>query len=128
VEEAHQVIHALLDAACFQAHRLPELFGGLSRQDVPFPVSYPSSCSPQAWAAASPLLCLRTILRLDPWVPHRKVWLSPALPSWINYLRVDRIPLAGRRVTVEVEGDDVHVEGLAGDIELIGEPRKPLTA
>jgi glycogen debranching enzyme len=128
VEEAHRVIHGLLDAASFQGNRLPELFGGLSRHEVPFPVSYPSSCSPQAWAAASPLMCLRLILRLDPWVPHDKVWLAPVLPPWINYLRVDRIPLAGRRVTVEVDGDDVRVEGLAADIELIGEPRKPLTA
>ncbi|MGH9280620.1 MAG: amylo-alpha-1,6-glucosidase [Acidimicrobiales bacterium] len=128
VEEAHRVIQGLIDAACFQSNRLPELFGGLSRYDVPFPVNYPSSCSPQAWAAASPLLCLRTILRLDPWVPHGRVWLAPALPPWINYLRIDRIPLAGRRVTVEVQGDETRVEGLADDIELVTEPRKPLTA
>ena len=128
VEEAHRVILALLDAAGYQQHRLPELFGGLSRHEMPFPVQYPSSCSPQAWAAASPLLFLRTILRLDPWVPHRKIWLSPTLPPWINYLRVDRIPLAGRRVTVEVDGEDVRVEGLTDDIEWVREPRKPLTA
>jgi glycogen debranching enzyme len=128
VEEAHRVILGLLDAAGYQGNRLPELFGGLSRHEVPFPVSYPSSCSPQAWAAASPLLFLRTILRLDPWVPHQKVWLSPALPPWIGYLRVDRIPLAGSRVTVEVEGDQFKVEGLAPEVELIEEPRKPLTA
>jgi glycogen debranching enzyme len=128
VEESHRVILGLLDAARHQLHRLPELFGGVSRQDLAFPVDYPSSCSPQAWAAASPLLFLRTILRLDPWVPHRKVWLSPTLPPWINYLRVDRIPLAGRRVTVEIDGGDVRVEGLSDDIELVAEPRKPLTA
>ena len=128
VEEAHRVILGLLDTAGYQGNRLPELFGGLSRQEVPFPVSYPSSCSPQAWAAAAPLLFLRTILRLDPWVPHHKVWLSPALPHRIGYLRVDRIPLAGSRVTVEVVDGDVKVEGLAPDVELIQEPRKPLTA
>jgi glycogen debranching enzyme len=128
VDEAHRVIRGLLDAAAYQQNRLPELFGGFAREDMPFPVQYPSSCSPQAWAAASPLLFLRTILRLDPWVPHRKVWLSPALPPWIRYLRVDRIPLAGRRVTVEVDGDDVRVEGLTDDIEWVREPRKPLTA
>ena len=128
VDESLQVIEGLIDAARHQGHRLPELFGGLSRRQVPFPVSYPSACSPQAWAAAAPLLCLRTILRLDPWVPRRKVWLSPVLPSWIGRLRIDRIPLAGGRVTVEVEGDDVRVDGLAEDIELVSEPRKPLTA
>jgi glycogen debranching enzyme len=127
-DEAHRVIRGLLDAAGYQQNRLPELFGGFGRDEMPFPVQYPSSCSPQAWAAASPLLFLRTMLRLDPWVPHQKVWLAPALPPWIHYLRVDRIPLAGRRVTVEVEGEDVRVEGLTDDIEWVREPRKPLTA
>ena len=50
------------------------------------PVGYPTSCSPQAWAAASPLLCLRTLLRLDPWVPYGKTWLCPNLPE------CDRLP------------------------------------
>ena len=128
VDEAHQVIVAMLDAAGGFGGRLPELFSGLAREDVPFPVSYPSSCSPQAWAAASPLLFLRSILRLDPWVPHGKVWLDPVLPKRMGRLRVDRIPIAGRRVTVEVENDSVTVEGLGDDIELLLHPRDPLTA
>ena len=128
VEEAHRVILACLDAAGGQGHRLPELFGGLSRKNVAFPVPYPSSCSPQAWAAASPLQFLRTLLRLDPWVPHDKVWLDPILPDRIGHLRVDRIPLGGRRVTVEVGDGEVKVEGLPTDIEWVREPRKPLTA
>jgi len=128
VDEAHRVIVAMLDAASYFGGRLPELFGGLSRDDVPFPVSYPSSCSPQAWAAASPLLFLRSILRLDPWVPHGKVWLDPLLPQGIGRLRVDRIPLAGRRVTVEVDQDSVSVEGLGDGIELLLHPRDPVTA
>ncbi len=127
VDDAHRVIMAMLDSAEGQGHRLPELFGGLSRQEVRFPVAYPSSCSPQAWSAASPLLFLRTLLRLDPWVPHGKVWLDPVLPERIGRLRVDRIPLGGRRVTVEVDGDDVSVEGLPPDIEWVRRPRKPLT-
>jgi glycogen debranching enzyme len=128
VEEAQRIVMALLDAAAHQGHRLPELFGGLSRREVAFPVAYPSSCSPQAWAAASPMLCLRILLRLDPWVPHGKVWLSPVLPDRIGHLLVDRIPLAGRRVTVEVNDGDVKVEGLPPHVEVVSEPRHPLTA
>ena len=128
VDEAQRVIMGLLDAAVHQGARLPELFSGLSRRDVPFPMSYPSSCSPQAWAAASPLLCLRTLLRFDPWVPHGKVWCSPVLPERIGRLCVDRIPLAGRRVTVEIEDGAVRVDGLPPEVELVQEPRHPLTA
>ena len=128
VEEAQRVMVGLLDASTHFGGRLPELFGGLGRDEVPFPVSYPSSCSPQAWAAASPLMFLRSILRLDPWVPHGKVWIDPVLPPALSRLRVDRIPLAGRRVTVEVDRHGMRAEGLGPGIELVQSPRDPLTA
>jgi hypothetical protein len=70
---------------------------------------------------------LRTLLRLDPWVPRGKVWLHPELPEQIEYLRVERIPLGGARVSVEVAGEDVKVEGLPVDLELVDAPRHPLT-
>jgi glycogen debranching enzyme len=126
VEEAHRVILAMLDAAAALGYRLPELFAGMSRAEFPTPVIYPTSCSPQAWAAASPLLFLRTLLRLDPWVPQGKVWLAPVVPPEIGWLRVERIPLAGGRVSVEVDGDDVKVEGLPPELDLITAPRNPL--
>ena len=125
VAEAHRVIRGLLDAAAAFDHRLPELFAGLDREEVPFPVGYPSSCSPQAWAAATPLMFLRLLLRLDPWVPHDKVWVAPLLPDWIGRLRVERIPLAGHRVTVDVAGDEVQIEGLPPHVEVIQTPRNP---
>ena len=127
VREAQRVIMSILDAAVAQGGRLPELFSGLERMELPIVVSYPTSCSPQAWAAASPLLMLRTLLRLDPWVPRGKVWLHPALPEQIGRLYVGRIPLAGARVSVIVEGDKVEVEGLPADLELVDAPRHPLT-
>ncbi len=43
-------------------------------------------------------------------------------------LCVARIPLAGRRVTVEVDRSSFKVEGLGPDIELVKSPRDPLTA
>lgn len=129
VDEAQAVVMGVLDAAVSQGGRLPELYSGLGRAELPTVVSYPTSCSPQAWASATPLLCLRTLLRFDPWVPHGKVWLSPALPEGMGPLQVQRIPLAGRRITVAVEADgSCSVEGLPPDIEVVTEPRHPLTA
>lgn len=128
VGEAQALIMALLDAAQCQGGRLPELYSGIPRSELPTLVSYPTSCSPQAWSAASPLLALRTLLRLDPWVPYGKVWLAPALPEQIGYLRVDRIPLGGGRVTVEVIDGEAKVEGLPPGLELVREPRSPVTA
>jgi glycogen debranching enzyme len=127
VREAQRVIMGMLDAAVLQGGRLPELFSGLDRTELPMVVGYPTSCSPQAWSAASPLLMLRTLLRLDPWVPRGKVWLHPALPGEIGRLRVDRIPLGGSRVSVDVRGDSVAVQGLPAGLELVEAPRHPLT-
>ena len=104
------------------------VFAGSSRDEIPLPVSYPTSCSPQAWAAASPLLCLRTLLRFDPWVPYGKTWLAPMVPEQFGPLRVEGIPLAGARVDVEVRNGTVVVEGLPEGIELIRTPRHPATA
>ena len=129
VEEAQEVILAVLDAAVSQGGRLPELYSGLDRAELPTVVSYPTSCSPQAWASGSPLLFLRTLLRFEPWVPHGKVWLSPVLPASLGGLQVQRIPLAGRRITISVDEDgSCSVDGLPPQIELVTEPRHPLTA
>jgi glycogen debranching enzyme len=119
---------AQLAAAETQGGRLPELFSGLDREELPSVVSYPTSCSPQAWASASPLLLLRSLLRFDPWIPHGKVWLAPDLPEAIGDLRVNRIPLAGGRVSIEVRDGATKIEGLPADIEVVGAPRDPLTA
>ena len=128
MDHAQRLVGSLFDAAMSLGGRLPELFSGFDRSEFSSPVGYPTSCSPQAWAAASPLLCLRIMLRLDPWVPYGKTWLAPLLPDGMKHLKVAGIPLAGSRVTVEVEGDDVLVSGLPKEIELILEPRHPGTA
>jgi len=127
-EPAQRLVLSLIDAAVAQGGRLPELYSGLDRSDFGVPVAYPTSCSPQAWSAASSLLCLRTLLRFDPWVPYGKTWLAPMVPPEIGRLRVEGIPLAGSRVNVEVVDGRVTVEGLPDGIELVETPRHPLTA
>ena len=127
VESAQRVIMALLDAAASQGGRLPELYSGLDRSEYPGVVAYPTSCSPQAWASAAPLLMLRTLLRFDPWVPHGKLWLDPVLPMEISRLCVQGIPLGGTRLTVRIDGGDVEVRGAPDDLEVMREPRRPLS-
>ena len=60
------LVDGALEAASHFDGRPPELFAGVSRDDVPVPVAYPSSCSPQAWASASVLLNVRSMLGLQP--------------------------------------------------------------
>jgi hypothetical protein len=91
------------------------------------PAAYPTSCSPQAWAAASPLLWLRTLLRLDPWAPARQLWVSPRLPERITRLQATGITIGGRRVTITAIGDELEITGLDG-YEVVTAPRPPLTS
>ena len=54
--EAATIADGLLAAASHTGGRLPEVMTGLTREPGHGPVPYPHSCSPQAWAAAAPLL------------------------------------------------------------------------
>ncbi|MDQ1494525.1 MAG: hypothetical protein QOG69_1008 [Actinomycetota bacterium] len=128
VEEAHQIIRGILDAAEASGGRLPELFSGMSRSDVAVPVSYPASCSPQAWAAATPLQFLRLLLRLDPWIPHGRIWLDPILPAGVDELTVSRIPVGGGAgMTVAVHDGLVEVSGVDPGVSVIRSGRPPVS-
>jgi glycogen debranching enzyme len=122
VDEALRIIEGLLAVAEATRGRLPELFAGFSRSELPTPAPYPTSCVPQAWAAASAHLVLRLLLRLDPWAPHNQLWVAPALPASIGRLRVEGIDIAGQKVTVDVEGDHCEITG-AGPLVVNTGPR-----
>ena len=123
VEESHRVMEGIVAAAGEFGHRLPELFAGFSRSEYPFPVAYPTSCSPQAWAAASPLLMLRTLLRFEPDVRNQRLNLAPAIPEWIGRFRLDGVALMGGQLAIEAEDDRlVAFDGPPG-LEVVDVPR-----
>jgi glycogen debranching enzyme len=86
--------------------------------DFAVPVPYPTSCSPQAWASAAPLLVLRALLGLEPNVPAGTVALDPVLLPGTSRLRLERVPLARGAVTIDVDGGDVTVDGMPGALVL----------
>ncbi len=65
-DEAATIAAAMLGAAPFFEHRLPEVFAGFPRSMTSVPVAFPTASRPQAWAAGTPLLLLTTLLRLRP--------------------------------------------------------------
>ena len=111
VDEALALGGQLL-AAAGPSHRLPELYSGLTPADLSIPVPYPASCSPQAWAAAAPLLVLRAMLGFEPDAPRRTITLDPRLPPDATTLALDGMPFGDERLTIEVERDAVAVRGL----------------
>lgn len=59
--QTRKLARGMVEAASRQGYRLPEVLAGYSRGDHPDPVPYPHACSPQAWAAATPLALLTAL-------------------------------------------------------------------
>ena len=118
-EAAAGVAAGLLAATDACQGRPPELFAGLSRNELPVPVPYPASCSPQAWASAAPLLLVRALLGLEPDAPGGRIELNPLLPRGTRHLEVADVPLAGGRVTIESDGDAVALRGLRPGLAVV---------
>ncbi len=85
-DDANRLAWALFEAAAAFDFRLPEVFAGYDRDATTVAVEYPTASSPQAWAAAAPLLAIRTILGLD--AEGDRVTSNPSLPMAIRQLRV----------------------------------------
>jgi glycogen debranching enzyme len=82
-DEAAILAQATLEAAAHFRYRLPEVFAGYPRRKTGFPVEYPTASSPQAWAAAAPLLLIRALLGLEPGGAT-----DPHLPDKIDHLEL----------------------------------------
>ncbi|MET1154717.1 glycogen debranching N-terminal domain-containing protein [Arthrobacter sp.] len=126
VEEAREVATGLFDAAIRFGGRLPELFCGFDRDEYDLPVPYPTSCSPQAWAAAAPVQLMRTLLRLDPYLPAGELWLDPTVPEDIGSFRADNVLLGNSRISLTATAQHGSVEGLPPGVTLRHGTRSPL--
>jgi len=125
VEHAQKVATGLLEAAGHFGYRLPELFCGFARSEFPEPVPYPASCSPQAWAAATPFSLLRSLLRFDPELPARQVSCAPEVPDRYLPLRISALRVSDLDIGIDVRRQDWHLTGLAGTgIEVVPPARR----
>lgn len=84
--------------------RLAELYCGFAPvEGVPEPVSYPVSCSPQAWAAGAGLLALRTLLGLEADSERGALTANPHLPHGWPRLTVRGLHAFGSPTAVTAE-------------------------
>jgi glycogen debranching enzyme len=123
VAEAQRIATGILDAAALSEGSLPELFCGFDRGEYPMPLPYPTSCSPQAWSAATPVQLMRALLGVDPWVPRRQVFFSPEWPDRYGPLTIQNLHVGAGHVTVHVGPDGASLTGLPPDIEVVRAPR-----
>jgi glycogen debranching enzyme len=124
IEQAQRVTDAIIDAAAPFGYRLPELFCGFDRDEFSMPVPYPTSCSPQAWAAAAPLLLLHSLLRFTPEVASGQLWCAPEIPDRYLPLRVSGLRVGKSRLSVDIGEGQWEITGLEPvTIEVIPTPR-----
>ena len=112
VEQAQRIATALLEAAEYSGGRLPELFCGFSRDQVGAPVPYPTACSPQAWAATTPIHLVASLMRYDADVSLGGLWMDPVLPASFGDLHITNAPIAGGRINIDITNSVPTVEGL----------------
>jgi glycogen debranching enzyme len=101
--EAAQLLSGFYDACRqFRHYRLPELFCGMARAEGDLVVSYPVSCSPQAWASGALFLMLRACLGLYPDAQRRTLKIvGPRLPPPLERIRIEGLRIGGTRLTLE---------------------------
>jgi len=104
--------------------RLPELFCGFPRKRSQSPTSYPVACSPQAWAAATPLSLLRSCFGIGFDPSARQITFdSPVLPPFVNEVQLHCLTVADTRLDVAIRrgetGASINVLGREGDVRVL---------
>ncbi|EFI50859.1 amylo-alpha-1,6-glucosidase [Afipia sp. 1NLS2] len=114
-----RIFKSLFDAASYMdLRRLPELYCGFQRGRQRGPTLYPVACSPQAWAAGTPLLLLQASLGLE-FDPGRNEILlqNPRLPHFLEDVTLRNLQLGQSSVDLLVRrhGTEVSLQVLRND-------------
>ncbi len=116
-QAAARLFEALFDASIYiELRRLPELFCGFQRRRGQGPTGYPVACSPQAWAAATPLALLQACLGIafEP-AEHTVIFERPTLPRFLDEVVLRGLSVDGGRADVMLRrvGEEVAMNVLA---------------
>jgi glycogen debranching enzyme len=115
-----QVFKGLFDAASYMdLRRLPELYCGFNRGRQRGPTLYPVACSPQAWAAGTPLMLLQSSLGLE-FNPDRNEILlrKPRLPAFLDEVTLRNLRLGQSVADVRLRRhgeEDVSIQVLRNE-------------
>jgi glycogen debranching enzyme len=103
-DDTARLFESLFAASTYvDLRRLPELICGFPRQRNRGPTFYPVACSPQAWAAATPLYLLQSCLGLSfEAEANRIIFRRPVLPAFLNEITLTGLSLPAGRVNVQV--------------------------
>ena len=130
--EVGQVARDISRAAShFLLNQLPELYSGVQRGEVDFPVQYLGANVPQAWAAGSAFALLQAILGICPDAPHGRLFIDPALPSWLPDITLLDLRLGRHHFNIRFwrDAEITRFEVLNGDARMVEQrPFRPVAS
>jgi glycogen debranching enzyme len=114
-----RIFQGLFDAASYmELRRLPELYCGFQRGRERGPTLYPVACAPQAWAAGTPLLLLKSSLGLEFDCDRNEILLrNPRLPPFLDEVTLRNLHLNQSAVDLMLRrhGNDVSLQVLRNE-------------
>ncbi len=114
-----RIFKGLFDAATYMdLRRLPELYCGFQRGRQRGPTLYPVACSPQAWAAGTPLMLLQSALGLEFDPDRNEIMLrNPRLPQFLEEVTLRNLRLGKSAVDLMLRrhGNDVSLQMLRNE-------------
>jgi glycogen debranching enzyme len=118
-----RIFKSLFEAASYMdLRRLPELYCGFQRGRERGPTLYPVACSPQAWAAGTPLLLLQSSLGLE-FNPDRNEILlrKPRLPPFLEEVTLRNLRLGQSIVDLMLRrhGTEVSLQVLRNEGQIM---------
>jgi glycogen debranching enzyme len=122
---AADVARSLIRTSTYFGGALPELVAGVEVGDViggSEPLPFPTACQPQAWAAAAPVLVLRSVLGLEVDLPRRTVHLNACVPDEWMPLTLHQVAVGPLRLTVRATDEGTTVAGLPDDVTVVHRP------
>ncbi|HEY9679982.1 MAG TPA: glycogen debranching N-terminal domain-containing protein [Oculatellaceae cyanobacterium] len=98
-----KIMDSMFSAAQAKATlRLPELFCGFSRRFSGVPIWYPVSCEPQAWAAGSMFMMLKSGLGLQAdALNHKLRVVNPTLPPFLTSLKIENLKVGQGKLSLQ---------------------------
>lgn len=120
--DAARIFEGLFAASTYiELRRLPELFCGFPRQRSTGPTFYPVACSPQAWAAGTPISLLQSCVGLSFRPGAGEIELDrPCLPDFLSEVTLRRIRCGETAIDVVLRrsGDEIVVSALKGNADV----------
>jgi glycogen debranching enzyme len=125
----HQLAEGIFAATdLFVSNRLPEVMGGLQRDEQhPHPGIYPESHEPQAWSASMIVMVIQALLGIYPFAPAGVLLVDPHLPTWLPDLRLSGLRVGRSLLDIEFRRHDdgttrYRIHGREGRVRVLRQP------